>query len=172
MIGIISNDIMYTSNNSSDFFLTCVKDSNTIEFKTSRNGNQIEGILSKSISYNWIAFPSLHVCCQLADLDDVFWNSEQLKDLFDNTFDVDTILMAISELKDLFEQDHQTYFNGQNFLSKNEYIFWLENECEILSSQLMEAQEVLGADFNHKLQKEKKDFHNMMRFQYDDAIFE
>ena len=167
---------MYTLNDTCNLYLKCVKCGDSIEFKASRKENPIEGILSKGIHYNWIAFPSLHLSCQLADFNDIFWNAEQLNDLFDNPFDADTVLMVISELKDLFEQDCQTYFDGHRFMSKSEYIFWLENECEILSVQLdklqLAAQEVLDDDFADTLQKEKNDYHNSMRFQYDDTIFE
>lgn len=64
--------IMYIFNDSKKFKLVCVKYDNCIEFKASRNGNVIDGILSQGIYYNWIAFPSLNVSCELADLSDSF----------------------------------------------------------------------------------------------------
>lgn len=107
--------IMYIFNDSKKFKLVCVKYDNCIEFKVNRNGNVIEGILSKGVYYNWIAFPSLNTSCQLADFSDSFWNEEQLFNVFHNDFDVSTVLMIISELKDLFSQDYQSYTDGYKF---------------------------------------------------------
>ena len=94
--------IMYIFNDSKKFKLVCVKYDNCIEFKVNRNGNVIEGILSKGVYYNWIAFPSLNTSCQLADFSDSFWNEEQLFNVFHNDFDVSTVLMTISELNGSF----------------------------------------------------------------------
>lgn len=167
---------MYIFNDSKKFKLVCVKYDNCIEFKASRNRNVIDGILSQGIYYNWIAFPSLNVSCELADLSDSFWNEEQLSNILHNDFDVSTVLMTINELKGLFNQDHQSYTDGHKFMSVCEYIFWLENQCEILSYQMIEMQtrfeSQLDIDLEEELSDERNQYHDMMRFQYDDTIFE
>ena len=94
---------MFILNDYSDFKLLCVKSHDSIEFKASRNGNLIEGILSRGIHFNWIAFPSLGISCQLSDFSDTFWNTEQLDSIFNNPFDVDTALLIIYNLKQIFE---------------------------------------------------------------------
>lgn len=168
--------IMYIFNDSKKFKLVCVKYDNCIEFKVNRNGNVIERILSKGVYYNWIAFPSLNTSCQLADFSDSFWNEEQLFNVFHNDFDVSTVLMTISELKDLFSQDYQSYTDGYKFMSTRDYIFWLENQCEVLSYQMIEMQtrfeSQLNIDLEEELLDERNQYHDMMRFQYDDTIFE
>ena len=168
--------IMYIFNDSKKFKLVCVKYDNCIEFEVCRNGNVINGILSKGIYYNWIAFPSLNISCQLADFSDSFWNGEQLFNIFHNDFDVSTVLMTINELKGLFDLDHQSYTDGHKFMSVREYIFWLENQCEILSCQMIDMQtrfeSLLDIDLEEELSDERNQYHNMMRFQYDDTIFE
>ena len=167
---------MYIFNDSKKFKLVCVKYDNCIEFKACRNGNVIEGILSKGIYYNWIAFPSLNTSCQLAVLSDSFWKEEQLFNILHNDFDVTTVLMTINELKGLFNQNHQSYTDGHKFMSVREYIFWLENQCEILSCQMIEMQtrfeSMLDIDLEEELSDERNQYHDMMRFQYDDTIFE
>ena len=174
--GFVFKMIMYIFNDSKKFKLVCVKYDNCIEFKVNRNGNVIEGILSKGVYYNWIAFPSLNTSCQLADFSDSFWNEEQLFNVFHNDFDVSTVLMTISELKDLFSQDYQSYTDGYKFMSTREYIFWLENQCEVLSYQMIEMQtrfeSQLNIDLEEELLDERNQYHDMMRFQYDDTIFE
>lgn len=172
----VSMDIMYLFDDSKKFKLVCVKNGDSIEFKASRNENVLEGILNRGTHYNWIAFPSLQISCQLADFNDIYWNAEQLSDIFDNDFDVDTVLMIIKEAKDLFNQDHQSYSDGHKFMSIHEYIFWLENQCEVLSYQLIklqaQAERLLHRNLQDELEEERKEFHDTMRFQYDDAIFE
>lgn len=168
--------VMYILNDSKKLKLVCVKAGDSFEFKASRNGNPVEGILSRGIHYNWIAFPSLHISCQLADFSDSFWNREQLSDIFDNDFDVETVLMVIEQLRFLFDQDHQSYTDGHKFMSSREYIFWLENQCEILSCQMVWIQtkfeDLIDDDLVDKLLDERVEYHNQMRFQYDDTIFE
>ena len=172
----VSMDIMYLFDDSKKFKLVCVKNGDSIEFKVSRNENVLEGILNRGTHYNWIAFPSLQISCQLADFNDIYWNAEQLSDIFDNDYDVDTVLMIIKEAKDLFNQDHQSYSDGHKFMSIHEYIFWLENQCEVLSYQLIklqaQAERLLHRNLQDELEEERKEFHDTMRFQYDDAIFE
>lgn len=84
--------------------------------------------------------------------------------------------MTINELKGLFNQDHQSYTDGHKFMSVCEYIFWLENQCEILSYQMIEMQtrfeSQLDIDLEEELSDERNQYHDMMRFQYDDTIFE
>ena len=61
-------------------------------------------------------------------------------------------------------------------MSVHEYIFWLENQCEVLSYQLIklqaQAERLLHRNLQDELEEERKEFHDTMRFQYDDAIFE
>ena len=136
----------------------------------------MEGILTKGLYSNWIAFPSLRVSCELSDFSDLFWNREQLENIIENDFDVETILLVINELKLLFDQDSQSYFDGQKFMSQREYIFWLENQCEILSIQMLKLQMKLESFIDENLEEEFDDernqYHNTMRFQYEDTIFE
>lgn len=154
----------------------CVKFGDSFEFKASRNGNLVEGILTRGVHYNWIAFPSLRVSCQLADFSDLFWNREQLESIFDNDFDIETVLMIIDELRFLFDQEYQSYTDGYKFMSTSEYVFWIENQCEILSVQLMnlhlKIENLTGDNLEKQLLEERNEYHNTMRFQYDDTIFE
>lgn len=156
--------------------LICIKSGNSIEFKASRNGNLIEGILIYGIHYNWIAFPTFFVSCQLADFSDKFWNREQLETIFENVFDVETILLAIDELKSLFDKDVQSYSDGYKFMSQREYIFWMENQCEILSVQMINLQTKLESltdyELDEDLSNERNEYHNTMRFQYEGTAFE
>lgn len=157
-------------------YVSCIKSSDYIEFKASVNGNLFEGIISRGIHYNWIAFPSRHVSCQLASFSDSFWNREHLEEIFNNQYDVNNVLLIIDELTPLFNQDRQSYFNGQKYMSKNEYIFWLENQCEILSAQMVileiEIEKLEGRNDSYQRKKERDDYHDIMRFQSDDTIFE
>lgn len=90
-------------NESKKFSLKYVKTGNSIEFEGSRNDNLVEGILTKGLYSNWIAFPALRVSCDLSDFSDLFWNREQLEYIIENDFDVETILLVIDELKLLFD---------------------------------------------------------------------
>ena len=169
--------IMYIFKDSDGFKLSCVRTEDCIEFTVSQDGNRVDGVIGRGIQYNWIAFPSLNISCQLADFSDEYWNSEQLYDIFKgNTCYVRLTLLAINEMKNLFEQDYQDYSDGYKFMSKNEYIFWLQNQCEIISSQMLELEmrieDELHLELREELEEERNEFHKQMRDEYDDAIFE
>lgn len=61
-------------------------------------------------------------------------------------------------------------------MSQREYIFWLENQCEILSIQMLKSQMKLECFIDENLEEELDDernqYLNTMRFQYEDTIFE
>lgn len=82
--------------------LHSVRSGNMIEFLVSRNENQLEGALTRGIHYNWLALPQLEVSCQLANLDDDFWNREQISGILENPYDVETLIMTIHELSKQF----------------------------------------------------------------------
>lgn len=114
-----------------------IKSVNSIEFIVEDHGYRLHGFLTKSLYFNWIAFPELNVCCQLSSFDDVFWNEEALASIFDSPHLVHSALLIISRLKPMFDSD-SSYFDGRHFISFREYLFWLETECESLSQQLIE----------------------------------
>ena len=109
-----------------------IKSKDSIEFIVEDNGYRIHGILNKGHYFNWIAFPELNVCCELASFDDVFWNKEALSLIFKSSYQITSVLNVIEHLKSMFNDD-SAYFDGHHFVSTREYIFWLETECESLS---------------------------------------
>lgn len=141
------------------------------EFIVQDNGYRIHGILTRGNYFNWIAFPELNVCCELASFDDVFWNEESLSSIFKSSDQVKIILYVIKELESLLEDD-TTYFDGQHFISTREYIFWLENECESLSRQLIEFESHLDAgDVDKWLEHARLDYYRYMRNQHSKDAF-
>lgn len=148
-----------------------IKSKDSIEFIVQDNGYRMHGILTKGNYFNWIAFPELNVCCELASFDDVFWNEESLSTIFNSSNQIKIILKVIKELKSSFE-DSRTYFDGHHFISTREYIFWLENECESLSRQLIEFESHLDVgDIDKWLEHARLDYYKYMREQYSKDAF-
>lgn len=148
-----------------------IKSKDSIEFIIEDNGYRIHGILTKGNYFNWIAFPELNVCCELASFDDEFWNEESLSTIFKSSHQIEIILQVIKHLKSLFE-DSTTYFDGHHFISTREYIFYLETECESLSRQLIEFKTHLNiGDVNKWLELSRLEYYKYMREQYSEDAF-
>lgn len=148
--------------------IKAIKGNSSIEFIVENNGSRFLGVLSVGNSFNWIAFPELNVCCQLAHFDDEFWNLESLCSIIPSKEDVKTIMSTIRELKSMFDDDSQ-YFDGKRFLSQHEYIFWLEYECESLSRQIIKFETAIeNSEVDKWLERERVEYYKYMRIQYDD----
>lgn len=148
-----------------------IKSNDSIEFVVKDNGYRIHGILTKGSYFNWIAFPELNVCCELASFDDEFWNYEAICSIIPSPDQIETILNVIKNLKSLFE-DNKNYFNGHRFISTREYLFWLESECESLSRQLIEFESRIDdEDIDKWLEHERVNYYKYMREQYDNDAF-
>lgn len=148
-----------------------IKSNDSIEFIVEDNGYRIHGILGKGNYFNWISFPELNVSCELASFDDVFWNEESLSSIFKSSNQVELILKVIKKLKSMFDED-SNYFDGHQFLSTREYLFWLETECENLSRQLIEFESHIECDDVHQwLERARLDYYKYMREQYSKDAF-
>ena len=150
--------------------INAIKSNDSIEFIVENHGSRLHGTLTKGTYFNWIAFPSMGVSCELADLDDHFWNEESLSRIIPSNLDIETILELIDYLKFMFDDDE--YFDGKRFISKSEYIFWLENECESLSRQLIEWEvHTQNDDVDKWLEYNRLQYYKYMREQYDKNTF-
>lgn len=149
-----------------------IKYRNSIEFIVEESGYRIHGILTKGIYFNWIAFPELNVCCELASLNDIYWNSEALNSIFESIDYINIILHVINLLTSMFDEEEITYFDGHHFISTREYIFWLEHECESLSRQLVEFEmHINNGDVDKWLEHARLDYYRYMREQYSKKAF-
>lgn len=149
-----------------------IKSGNSIEFIVEDGGYRIHGILTKGIYFNWIAFPELNVCCELASLNDIYWNSDALNSIFESIDYVNIILHVINHLTSMFDEEEITYFDGHHFISTREYIFWLEHECESLSRQLVEFEMYINnGDVDKWLEHARLDYYRYMREQYSKEAF-
>lgn len=120
-----------------------------LEFVLDVNGQRLNGILGKGIYFNWISFPKLGVSCELSHFSDVFWNQEQLLQMFDDPFLVNEVSDFVKNIESFFEPD-EVYFDGKRFVNTKEYIFWLESHCEACSNQLIKMEILLdhvGIDY-------------------------
>lgn len=151
--------------------LECIKNYDTIEFTVRKNGNIINGFISRGSHYNWLALPIIGVACQLSSFEDSYWNGEQVYRLLDNPFDAEVITFIIPIVGSMFNKESQDHFDGKQFLSLREYIFWLENECEALSNQICKLEVKLDNFDSKDLLYDSEQYHITMREQYDVDIF-
>lgn len=133
----------------------------TIQFFVSINDIPVEGILGCGIHYNWIALPKLKICCELAHFDDSFWNFEILLASLGNELVCKQLIAIIRCVHPLLKETSQSFFDGKNYLSTKEYIYYLECECESLSIQLAQA------DASHyDDETERLEYYQKMRSQF------